>query len=49
MPIVFITAGRDVPRAVQAMKAGAIEFLTKPFLDRVLIEAIERALERRRG
>ena len=48
LPIVFITAGRDVPPAVRAMKAGAVEFLTKPFLDRVLVEAIERAIERSR-
>jgi FixJ family two-component response regulator len=45
-PIIFITGTKDVPMTVRAMKAGAMEFLTKPFGDDVLIEAIGRALER---
>jgi len=45
MPIIFITGHRDVPMTVQAMKAGAIEFLTKPFSDDVLLSAIGNALE----
>ena len=48
MPIIFITAHGDVPTTVQAMKAGAIEFLTKPFSDDVLLNAIRQALERSR-
>jgi FixJ family two-component response regulator len=46
MPIIFITGYGDVPMSVRAMKAGAIEFLTKPFKDDVLIEAIRGAIER---
>jgi FixJ family two-component response regulator len=46
MPIIFITGYGDVPMTVQAMKAGAIEFLTKPFGDDVLLSAIRRAIER---
>ena len=46
MPIIFITGYGDVPITVQAMKAGAIEFLTKPFGDDVLLSAIRRAIER---
>jgi FixJ family two-component response regulator len=46
MPIIFITGHRDVPMTVQAMKAGAVEFLTKPFSDDVLLTAIRAALER---
>jgi FixJ family two-component response regulator len=46
MPIIFITGHRDVPMTVQAMKAGAVEFLTKPFTDNVLVDAIAGALER---
>jgi FixJ family two-component response regulator len=46
MPIIFITGHGDVPTTVEAMKGGAIEFLTKPFGDDVLLGAIERALER---
>src|SRR4030095_7280698 len=46
MPIIFITGDGDVPMRVRAMKAGAIEFLTKPFKDDVLIEAIRGAIER---
>jgi FixJ family two-component response regulator len=46
MPVIFITGHRDVPMTVQAMKAGAVEFLTKPFSDEVLLTAIRQALER---
>jgi FixJ family two-component response regulator len=46
MPIIFVTGFGDVAMTVKAMKAGAIEFLTKPFSDDVLIEAIQNALER---
>lgn len=46
MPIIFITGHGDVPKTVQAMKAGAVEFLTKPFPDDVLLGAIRQALER---
>ena len=46
MPIIFITGHGDVPMTVQAMKAGAVEFLTKPFDDEVLLTAIRQALER---
>jgi FixJ family two-component response regulator len=48
MPIIFITGYGDVPTTVQAMKAGAVEFLTKPFGDDVLLNAIRQALERSR-
>ena len=48
MPIIFITGHGDVPMTVQAMKAGAVEFLTKPFHDDVLLTAIRAALERSR-
>ena len=48
-PIIFITGFGDVPTTVQAMKAGAIEFLTKPFSDEVLLEAIRHAMERSRA
>ncbi len=48
MPIIFITGHGDVPTTVQAMKAGAVEFLTKPFNDDVLLSAIRAALERSR-
>jgi FixJ family two-component response regulator len=48
MPIIFITGYGDVPMTVQAMKAGAVEFLTKPFCDGVLLSAIQQALERSR-
>jgi FixJ family two-component response regulator len=48
MPIIFITGHRDVPMAVRAMKAGAVEFLTKPFSDDVLLTAVRSALERSR-
>jgi FixJ family two-component response regulator len=46
MPIIFITGHGDIPMTVQAMKAGAVEFLTKPFSDDVLLDAIRTALER---
>jgi FixJ family two-component response regulator len=49
MPIIFITGYGDVPMSVQAMKAGAVEFLTKPFNDAVLLEAIRGAMERSRA
>jgi FixJ family two-component response regulator len=45
MPIIFITGYGDVPTTVQAMKAGAVEFLTKPFSDDVLLSAIRNAIE----
>jgi len=45
MPIIFITGYGDVPKTVQAMKAGAVEFLTKPFNDEQLLTAIRQALE----
>ena len=48
MPIIFITGYGDVPMTVQAMKAGAVEFLTKPFSDDLLLRAIRAALERSR-
>jgi FixJ family two-component response regulator len=48
MPIIFITGHGDVPTSVQAMKAGAVEFLTKPMRDDVLLGAIGKAIERSR-
>jgi RNA polymerase sigma factor (sigma-70 family) len=48
IPIIFITSHRDVPMTVRAMKAGAVEFLTKPFHDQDLLDAIHVALERDR-
>lgn len=48
MPIIFITGYADVPKTVQAMKAGAVEFLTKPLDDDVLLSAVRQALERSR-
>lgn len=48
MPIIFITAHGDIPKSVQAMKAGALEFLTKPLDSTVLVGAIRKALERSR-
>jgi RNA polymerase sigma factor (sigma-70 family) len=48
IPIVFITAHGDIPMSVRAMKAGAVEFLTKPFRDQDLLDAIRIALERDR-
>jgi FixJ family two-component response regulator len=49
MPIIFITGHGDVPMTVRAMKAGAVEFLTKPFGDDVLLSAIASAIERSRA
>jgi FixJ family two-component response regulator len=49
MPIIFITGHGDVPMTVQAMKAGAVEFLTKPFKDDVLLDAIRGAIDRSRA
>ena len=49
VPIIFITAHADVPMTVQAMKGGAIEFLTKPFRDQDLLDAIEAGLARDRA
>jgi FixJ family two-component response regulator len=46
MPIIFITGAGDVPMTVQAMKAGAVEFLTKPFSDTALLSAIQQAIRR---
>jgi len=46
MPIIFISGYGDVPKTVRAMKAGAVEFLTKPFKDDVLLSAIRQAIER---
>jgi FixJ family two-component response regulator len=48
IPIIFITAHGDIPMTVRAMKAGAVEFLTKPFRDQDLLDAIQLALERDR-
>lgn len=49
MPIIFITGHGDIPMSVQAMKAGAVEFLTKPFRDQDLLDAIEQGIERDRS
>ena len=49
MPIIFITGHGDIPMSVQAMKAGAVEFLTKPFRDQVLLDAIQQAIRRDRA
>jgi FixJ family two-component response regulator len=46
IPIIFITSHADVPMAVKAMKSGAVEFLTKPFRDQDLLDAIQQALKR---
>jgi FixJ family two-component response regulator len=48
LPIIFLTGHGDIPMSVGAMKAGAVEFLTKPFNDEVLLTAIRQALERSR-
>ena len=48
MPVIFITGHGDIPTSVKAMKAGAVEFLTKPFSDQALLAAIEQAVERSR-
>src|ERR1700758_187557 len=49
IPIIFITGHGDIPMSVQAMKAGAIEFLTKPFRDQALLDAIHQAIQRDRA
>ena len=49
IPIIFITGHGDIPMTVQAMKAGALEFLTKPFADQDLLKAIQQAVERDRA
>jgi FixJ family two-component response regulator len=46
IPIIFITAHGDIPMSVQALKSGAVEFLTKPFRDQDLLDAVQQALER---
>jgi FixJ family two-component response regulator len=48
IPIIFITAHGDIPMSVKALKAGAVEFLTKPFRDQDLLDAIQQALQRDR-
>ena len=48
IPIIFVTAHGDIPMAVRAMKAGAVEFLTKPFRDQDLLDAVHLALDRDR-
>jgi FixJ family two-component response regulator len=48
IPIIFITGHGDIPMTVKAMKSGAVEFLTKPFLDQDLLDAIHQALDRDR-
>jgi FixJ family two-component response regulator len=49
IPIIFLTGYGDIPMTVQAMKAGAVEFLTKPFRDQALLDAIQQALDRDRA
>jgi FixJ family two-component response regulator len=49
IPIIFITGHGDIPMSVEAMKAGAMEFLTKPFRGQVLLDAIHQAIERDRA
>ena len=49
IPIIFITGHGDIPMSVKAIKSGAMEFLTKPFRDEELLEAIHQALERDRA
>ena len=49
IPIIFITGHGDIAMSVKAMKAGAVEFLTKPFRDQDLLDAIKVALERARS
>src|SRR5215510_11946579 len=48
IPIIFITGHADVPMTVQAMKSGAVEFLTKPFRPQELLDAVQQALDRDR-
>ena len=49
IPIIFITGHGDIPMTVKAMKSGAVEFLTKPFVDQALLDAIHQALDRDRA
>jgi FixJ family two-component response regulator len=49
IPIIFITAHGDIPMSVRALKSGAVEFLTKPFRDQDLLDAIQQALQRDRS
>jgi len=49
IPIIFVTGYGDIPMTVRAMKAGAVEFLTKPFRDQDLLDAVQQALERDRA
>ena len=49
IPIIFVTGHADVPMSVQAMKAGAVEFLTKPFRDQDLLDAVRKAVDRDRA
>ncbi|MBI4903898.1 MAG: response regulator transcription factor [Acidobacteria bacterium] len=49
LPIIFITGHGDIPMSVRAMKAGAVEFLTKPFRDQDLLDAVQQAIERDRA
>ena len=48
IPVIFVTGHGDIPMTVQAMKSGAVEFLTKPFRDQDLLDAIQQALQRDR-
>jgi FixJ family two-component response regulator len=48
LPVIFVTGHADVPMTVRAMKAGAVEFLTKPFREQELLEAVQRAIRRHR-
>src|ERR1700722_5853935 len=49
IPVIFITAHGDIPMSVRALKSGAVEFLTKPFRDQDLLDAIQQALQRDRA
>src|SRR6202166_2574815 len=49
IPIIFVTGHGDIPMTVKAMKSGAVEFLTKPFIDKDLLDAIQQALDRDRA
>src|ERR1700734_2063448 len=49
LPIIFVTGHADIPMSVQAMKAGAVEFLTKPFREQELLEAIQHAISQHRA
>jgi DNA-binding NtrC family response regulator len=49
IPVIFITGHGDIPMSVQAMKAGAVDFLTKPFRDQDLLDAIQKAIQRDRA